>query len=201
MGYVDALVSIVTEAVKGLAHAHERGIIHRDLKPANILISDDGEPVILDFNLAIDQHDPATQVVGGTLPYIAPQQLEAFDEKTPPHASDDVFSVGVILYELLSGKIPFASPQTDQMIDLDRLVSDRMKRPVAIRDLNRRVSPGLEAIVDRCIAPHRSSRYADATELLEDLERHRANRPLRLAPNTSVRERFNKWTLRHGRSL
>src|SRR5262249_31144203 len=95
----------------GVAQPHERGIVHRDLKPANVLITDEGQPMLLDFNLAEDtklRGSAAGALVGGTLPYMAPEQFETL--RTGKGAADvraDLFSLGVILYELLSGRPPF----------------------------------------------------------------------------------------------
>ncbi len=103
----------------GLGHAHERGILHRDLKPANILLADDGQPMLLDFNLSEDlklrSRAPAA-FIGGTLPYMAPEQLQAFQHGTcGGDARSDIFSLGVILYELLTGEHPFPLPVVRMM--------------------------------------------------------------------------------------
>ncbi len=199
LGYVDALLELVFGAVEGLAYAHHRGIIHRDLKPANILVADDGTPVLLDFNLAVSSHEPKTRVVGGTLPYMSPQQLAALQTGAAADKRDDVFSMGVILYELLSGRLPFNSPGSGQGFDLESVIADRVVTPKPIRQYNPRVSAGLESIISRCIAPAREQRYADATELLEDLNRHRQHLPLKYAPERSIGERLAKWSARHPR--
>lgn len=199
LGYVDALLRLVIGTVEGLTHAHARGIIHRDLKPANILVADDGNPVLLDFNLAVSSEESKKQIVGGTLPYMSPQQLESLQTGAPADARDDVFSVGVILYELLSGVLPFATPKSGQSFELAEVIADRRRTPKSIRVLNPRVSNGLAAIIDRCMEQERSERYRDAGELLEDLNRHRQHLPLKFAPDRSVRERLTKWSARHPR--
>ena len=199
LGYVDALMEIVIGAVEGLAHAHRRGIIHRDLKPANVLVADDGRPILLDFNLAVSSHEPKTRIVGGTLPYMSPQQLEALQTGAAADRRDDVFSMGVILYELLSGSLPFQCPGSGQAIDLGIVIADRRRPPTSIRSLNAQVSPGLESIIHRCFAPERDQRYGDAGELLEDLNRHRRHLPLVYAHDRSIRERISKWSARHPR--
>lgn len=199
MRYVDAIVSMITDTVRGLAHAHEKGVVHRDLKPANILVSDDGSTIILDFNLAADQTDPSIQIAGGTLPYMSPQQLACLDAKPDIDCRDDVFSVGVVLHEMLTGTLPFSSPSPTQEIDLQRLIEQRRTMPNSPRRLNPRVSPGLESIISRCIAPERETRYASAGELLEDLERHQTNQPLLHARDVALTERCRKWAKRHPR--
>ena len=114
LGYVEAVLWMAARVADGLAHAHERGILHRDLKPANILLGDDGEPLLLDFNLAADTklRGPASAaLIGGTLPYMAPEHLRALrGEDRTLDARCDLYSLGVILFELLTGNHPFETP-------------------------------------------------------------------------------------------
>src|SRR5207249_109242 len=111
LSYVEAVLWIGARLADGLAHAHDRGVIHRDLKPANILLTDDGQPMLLDFNLSDDarlQGSPAAAGMGGTLPYMSPEQLRAFVDRTRSlDARTDLYALGVILYELLTRKHPF----------------------------------------------------------------------------------------------
>lgn len=199
LNYSDAFLSLVIGAVDGLAHAHERGIIHRDLKPANILITDDGRSVLLDFNLAVSAEEGESRLVGGTLPYMSPQQLEAIETSAPADTRDDVFSVGVVLYEILSGELPFRETSYHGSRDLERMISQRQKPPVPLCKKNARLAPGLESIVNRCLAANREGRYRHAGELLEDLTRQRDHLPLLHAPNVSWKERFLKWIVRNPR--
>ncbi len=199
IGYVGAIIKIVIGAVDGLAYAHCRDVIHRDLKPANILLTDDGNPVLLDFNLAVSAHDSETNIVGGTLPYMSPQQLESLQTGETADKRDDVFAVGVILYELLAGQLPFKCPERGQPIELACVIADRRTSPPPIRTLNAGVSRGLEGIIARCLAPERGDRYADASELLEDLQRHENHLPLKYASDRAISERIAKWSARHPR--
>src|SRR5260221_1184798 len=106
MSYVEAILWIGARLADGLGHAHQRGILHRDLKPANILLTDEGQPMLLDFNLSEDtkRHPTASAAqVGGTLPYMAPEHLEAFQGGARPvDARSDLYSLGIILYQLLT---------------------------------------------------------------------------------------------------
>ena len=129
MSYEDAILWIGARLAAGLAHAHERGIIHRDLKPANILLTDDGEPMILDFNLAEDikLRSSATAKAGGTLPYMSPDQLTSY--ANPSVAVDgrsDIYSLGLILFQLLTGKFPFPMHRGRTADILPLMIKDRI---------------------------------------------------------------------------
>jgi serine/threonine protein kinase/Flp pilus assembly protein TadD len=202
-GYVGAVLWLAARLADGLAYAHERGVVHRDLKPANVLLADDGEPMLLDFNLA---RDPALAqsiqgaYIGGTLPYMSPERIAAFAESrqyTDPR--DDVYALGLILYELLTGRPPVAVPKGDVEGVVAQLTEARRHPVPDPRKLNRAVSPAVAAILDRCLAPELAHRYQSARDLAEDLTRHLTNRPLVHAPNTSLAERFTKWRRRNPR--
>ncbi len=99
MSTTELALWIVAELADGLAHAHQRGVLHRDIKPANILLSDDGLPMLLDFNLAAstEPNDRSHQVVGGTLRYMSPEQLRAVqNQRSSLDARADVFGLGVV---------------------------------------------------------------------------------------------------------
>src|SRR5262249_52231461 len=108
--YVEAVVRTICRLSEGLAYAHDRGVIHRDLKPANVLLSDDGQPLILDFHIASQATIPssAAAVAGGTIPYMAPESLQALvSGSSGGDARSDIYAIGVILYELLTRRLPF----------------------------------------------------------------------------------------------
>ena len=201
MNYVSAVLWLVARVADGLAHAHERGILHRDLKPANILFADDGEPLLLDFNLATDtkiRFHASAALVGGTLPYMAPEHIEAFRENVPTaDARSDVYALGVILYELLAGVHPF--PVRRGAIDdvLPAMIVDRAGPPPDVRLANPLASPSVGAIVRHCLEPNPDRRYQTARELGEDLHRQLADMPLKHAFEPSPRERIGKWVRRH----
>jgi serine/threonine protein kinase/tetratricopeptide (TPR) repeat protein len=203
LGYVPAVLWVAARVADGLAHAHERGILHRDLKPANILFADDSEPVLLDFNLAADTRagvGAAVALVGGTLPYMAPEHLKAFrDGKAAVDARSDVYALGVILYELLTGTQPFPVRAGSVDAILPTMIADRLGPPPDVRRANPAVSPAAASIVLHCLEPDPGRRYQSARELQEDLQRQLEDRPLRYAPEPSVRERLGKWIRRHPR--
>ncbi|NOZ39556.1 MAG: protein kinase [Planctomycetes bacterium] len=200
-GYVDAVVWLIKHVAEGISHAHQRGIVHRDLKPANILLTDEGVPMVLDFNLSenVVVNGPASLLVGGTLPYMAPEHLEAVSSGGKIGVQTDLFSLGVIFYELLTGKRPFPDRQGNFDTVVQNMIADRQASCPSIRALNHAVPPSIAAVVERCLAPNIQDRYLSTDELTEDLDRHLSHRPLAHAANRSIAERGQKWLKRHPR--
>ena len=201
--HVEAVLWMGARVADGLAHAHERGILHLDLKPANVLLTDDGQPMLLDFNLSIDLNNlDSFQAVrlGGTLPFMSPEQLEAFaggqrhlDERS------DLYSLGLILFEFLTGKSAYTR-RVGRMKDVvKKQIADRRQKAPSLRLLNPAITPAVEAIVQKLLDPDRTRRYQSASQLREDLERQLSNLPLKYAPDRSVPERVRKWQRRHPR--
>ncbi len=199
--YVEAVLWMGSRLADGLAHAHGRGILHRDIKPANVLLTDDGQPMLLDFNLSEDLKATVSGTAcGGTLPYMSPEHLRAFSgEEVAVDARSDVYALGVILHELLGGRHPFESYQGRSAQVIARMIADRSAPLSGLRVHNPQVSPAVESIVRHCLEPDPDRRYQSAAALHEDLERHLANLPLRHAPEPSTRERVAKWSRRHPR--
>lgn len=205
LNYVDSILWLAVRLADGLAHAHERGIIHCDLKPANILLTDDGLPMLLDFNLAQDtkNHEGAAAgSIGGTLPYMAPEHLEASFRGNPKTVGErsDLYSLGVILFELLTGASPFPSYRRLPMrAVVERMIQDRQHGAPHLRELNPTIPPAVEALILKCLAADPADRYQSARNIQEDLQRQLAHQPLKYAPNPSLRERFWKFRWRHPR--
>ncbi len=188
---------IVRQLAEGLQHAHAKGILHRDLKPANVLLTEDGQPMILDFNLAAEaENSLATdEIAGGTLPYMSPEQIASIDSFRGVNVASDVYSLGVILFELLTGRLPFLKNEGDRKAMID----ERWAALIAPRRIVPRLSVDAESVIQKCLAPDPAHRYQTALELSDDLDRHLHHLPFRYAANRSLSERLRKWGRRHPR--
>ncbi len=198
----DLVLWVAARLTDGLAHAHDRGILHLDLKPANVLFADDGQPLLLDFNLSFDLAAGDRERAGGTLPYMAPEQLEEYRDGGPTavDARTDLFALGAMIYELLTGYHPFPIPagvrrSLTDMVDLRRAGAPSPRR------WNRAVSPALDDVVRKLLQYDPANRYQSAQDLATDLRRHAENLPLKFAANRSLGERAAKWRRRHPRLL
>lgn len=191
------------QLASALRYAHqEQGVLHRDIKPANVLLSSDGAPKLADFNISYCSKFEGTTArdrFGGSLSYMAPEQLEAFDSSHPRTAEElnaqiDIYSLGVMLWELLFGKRPFSEPATNDlrekvgaMIRERRLTSPQ--RPADSPAASASPPAGLEeAVIDvlrRCLSPELDVRYRDAGEVVDALRlclHPRARRLVSAAP-------------------
>jgi tRNA A-37 threonylcarbamoyl transferase component Bud32 len=182
---------LVETLARAIHAAHQRGIVHRDLKPANVLLTEAGVPKITDFGLAKrleSQGQTQTGQVLGTPSYMAPEQAAGKTHDVGPLA--DVYALGAILYEMLTGKPPFAAGSVHKTIELV-LTHD----PVAPGRLARKVPRDLETICLKCLQKDPRKRYASAGELAEDLRRFRVGEPITARP-VSRTERLLKWAQR-----
>ena len=188
---------IVRQLAEGLQHAHAKGILHRDLKPANVLLTEDGQPMILDFNLAAEAEDSLAtdEIAGGTLPYMSPEQIASIDSFRSVNVASDVYSLGVILFELLTGRLPFSKNEGDRKA----MIAERWAASIVPRRIVPRLSVDAESVIQKCLAPDPAHRYQTAQELSDDLDRHLHHLPFRYAANRSLGERLRKWGRRHPR--
>ncbi len=198
LSFPDSVAWLFTRLAEALAHAHDRGILHLDLKPSNVLITDDGVPMILDFGLAHDLRTGEYDQTGGTLRYMAPEQLEAYAARraAAPDARMDLYSLGVMFFELLTGQHPFERAMGPGH-SMPAFLEARRGFAPRLRTLNPKIEPAIEAIVLKLLEPDVERRYRSAEELLTDLTLHRENRPLKFTRNPSFVERLRKYRRRH----
>ncbi len=186
---------IVQTLATAMEAAHQRGIIHRDLKPANVLVAADGTPKITDFGLAKQLEDDSSQTRSGTVlgtpSYMAPEQAEGRMADVGPRS--DVYSLGAVLYELLTGRAPFKAGSI-----LDTLQQVKTQEPVAPIEFAPSVPRDLETICLKCLEKDPARRYASAAALADDLGRFLDGRPIVARP-VSMPERLWRWAKRNPR--
>ena len=156
----------ITQIMRGLSHAHSRGIIHRDIKPQNIMVLRDGSVKVADFGIAYlsGSNQTLTQEALGSVHYISPEQARG--DRTD--ARSDIYSAGVVLYEMLTGRLPF---EGDSAVSI--AIQHLSAIPLAPREINPGIPEGLELITLKAMNADPEKRYASADAMLEDLERFR----------------------------
>lgn len=196
------------EIARALVHAHAHQVLHCDVKPANILFADSGRPLLTDFNVSVRNSATDDAPVGGTLAYMSPEHLglvmgirdeqqavvansEPVDERT------DVYGLGLVLFQMLTGSWPFHEGQagTDPLQAASVLRGIRLSVTPAFPD-DCRLSRSLRSIVCKCLAPI-GDRYQSAADLAEDLDRYLSNRRLKFATGSSLAERVVRSWRQH----
>jgi serine/threonine protein kinase len=185
---------ILEPLARAIHHAHERGIIHRDLTPANILLTDTGIPKISDFGLARifiggDGALENPEALVGTPSYMAPEQVQPADHEVGRHI--DIYGLGAILYETLTGQPPFQGE--DLQATLDQVENFEFRPP---RQLQPGIPADLEAICLKCLHEDPQGRYATAQDLADDLKRFLLGQPIRARP-LGLLARGWHWCLRN----
>jgi serine/threonine protein kinase/Flp pilus assembly protein TadD len=186
-------VELIAKVARTVHYAHEHGILHRDIKPGNILLDKNGEPHLTDFGLArlLDTQSSVTRTIDvlGTPSYMAPEQ--ALGNQTQLTAATDVYGLGAVLYQLLTGHPPFAGSTTYETI---KLLLD--SEPRAPRALNLKIDRELSTICLKCLEKDPKRRYSSALELTEDLEHWLKHEPIQ-AHRAGVFSRGRKWARRN----
>jgi WD40 repeat protein/tRNA A-37 threonylcarbamoyl transferase component Bud32 len=184
---------LVRQVAEAVDYAHKRGIIHRDLKPANILMDKSGHPKVSDFGLAKQvtggSHLTITGQVVGTPSYMPPEQAAGKIDAIGPGA--DIYSLGAVLYRLLTGRPPFEAASA-----METLKQVLEQEPVSPRQLNTGVPRDLETICLKCLQKAPEKRYGSALALAEDLDHYLAGEPIRARPVGRV-ERVGRWCRRN----
>ena len=174
---------LVKALADGMEYAHQRGIIHRDLKPANVLLTESGEPKVSDFGLVKRLEDDAGQTQSGSIlgtpSYMAPEQAEGRIKEIGP--CSDIYGLGGVLYELLTGRPPFRAASV-----LDTLLQVRTQEPIPPSQFQPKVPRDLETICLKCLEKDSAKRYATAAALGEDLRRFLAGEPIVARPVSRI---------------
>jgi serine/threonine protein kinase len=147
---------------EALDYAHQRGVVHRDIKPSNVMVTDDGRVVLTDFGLALDIERGSVGEVFGSPHYIAPEQAQGSANAVP---QSDLYSLGVILYEMLTGVVPFDDPSTMAVA-----IQHITQPPPPPRDLNPALNPQVEEVLLKALQKSPEARYQTGAELLAALE-------------------------------
>jgi WD40 repeat protein/serine/threonine protein kinase len=185
--------NLIESLARAIHAAHLTGIVHRDLKPANVLLTRAGQPKITDFGLA-KRLETGNSITGsgdvlGTPSYMSPEQADGMSGRVGPRS--DVYALGAILYELLTGRPPFRGVTT--MDTLRQVVSDE---PVPPRRLQPKLPADLETICLKALTKEPNRRYATAEDLADDLRRYSKHEPIRARPAGTI-ERLSRWARRN----
>jgi WD40 repeat protein/tetratricopeptide (TPR) repeat protein len=188
-----AAARLVEQLARAVYHAHTHGIVHRDLKPSNILLAEDGTPKITDFGLArrttVGAGLTTTGEVLGTPSYMAPEQAGGGAKHASP--ATDIYALGAILYEYLTGRPPFRAANT-----METMLQVIGQEPVTVRQLQPHTPADLATICHKCLQKEPHKRYASALELAEDCAAFLEGKPIRARPITAL-SRGWRWCRRN----
>jgi eukaryotic-like serine/threonine-protein kinase len=191
-------MELMVKICEAVHHAHQRGLIHRDLKPGNILVDETGQPKILDFGVARAMDSDAQAATGhtvsgqlvGTLAYMSPEQVLA--DPLELDTRSDVYALGVILYELLAGRLPY---QISQKLP-EALQTIREEHPAPLSSISRLFGGDIETITQKALEKEKARRYGSAASLADDIRRFLRDEPILARPPSSTYQ-FKKFARRH----
>lgn len=191
-------LALATKICDAADHAHQRGLIHRDLKPGNILVDETGQPKILDFGVArVTESDAQATLqtdlgqILGTLDYMSPEQVLADPQGVDTRS--DVYSLGVVLYELLSGRLPYDLSRR-QLHEAARTIQE--EDPASLSSISRNYRGDIETIVGKALEKDKGRRYASAADMAADIQRYLSDEPITARPPSSAYQ-LQKFTRRH----
>ena len=171
------VVSILEQIASALAAAHRQGVVHRDVKPGNILLDEEGNAYLTDFGVALDAGSPERSsgtMMRGTPAYLSPEQIRL----DPASPRSDIYALGIVAYEMLTGKHPF--PETSLTALLDRHVRDALP---SVRDAQPQLPPGVDDVIARSTAKDASQRFADVVEVATELRAALEGTPVAREPS------------------
>lgn len=182
-------IQLFKHVCEAVAHGHDRGIVHRDLKPGNILVDGQGSPKVIDFGVArstdsdltLESMKTDTGQLIGTVQYMSPEQFGPDPDDLDGRA--DVYSLGVVLYEILAGALPY-SVRKKALHEASRVVCEEI--PLPLRSLDKAIPRDISAIAERCLQKNRRDRYYTAGELAADLGRYLDGKPVKAKPSSLI---------------
>jgi serine/threonine protein kinase len=186
------VVETIAQAAEALDHAHQHGVVHRDVKPSNLLLRPSGRVLLADFGLSRDEAMGSltrTDEVAGSLYYMSPEQTRSLKDRVDHRT--DVYSLGVVLYELLALRRPF---EAGTSVELIKRISENTYRPLRSRVPD--VPEPLEIIVDRALSRNPEQRFATMAEFAEDLRLFQRGKPI-LSRKPTRGQRLKEWAYRH----
>ena len=187
------VIELLQAIAAGLHHAHENQVVHRDMKPGNVLVDQSGTPLVADFGLAknidIEESISSKGKIVGTVVYMAPEQAGAELDQVDRRA--DIYALGVMMFEMLTGERPFRG-------DLHAIMRQKESEepPPSLRELRPSIARDLETICRKCLQHSPARRYETATELADELERYRTGLPIHARPVSNLEYAW-RWCLRN----